>query len=246
MKIRIRFSKMGTMRFISHLDVMRYFQKVMRRAKVDILYSQGFSPHQIMSFASPLGIGQTSEGEYVDIEVGQTGSSSQMVERLNQEMADGFQIISFRRLPDTGKTNAMATISAADYRVRLHPEDLLNRRDYGTIWDAFLHQDSILVCRKTKSREEEINIRPMIREARWQEDGSFFLRLDAGSARNLKPETVWEGFLRYSEANAFLPPELLSLGGGSLPSRLRIHRLDLYGEKEGMLTSLEEFGEEIL
>ena len=124
MKIRIRFSKMGTMRFISHLDVMRYFQKVMRRAKVDILYSQGFSPHQIMSFASPLGIGQTSEGEYVDIEVGQTGSSSQMVERLNQEMADGFQIISFRRLPDTGKTKAMATISAADYRVRLHPEDL--------------------------------------------------------------------------------------------------------------------------
>ena len=54
MKIRIKFQKQGTVRFIGHLDVMRYFQKVMRRAEVDIRYSEGFSPHQIMSFASPL------------------------------------------------------------------------------------------------------------------------------------------------------------------------------------------------
>ena len=57
MKIRIKFQKQGTVRFIGHLDVMRYFQKVMRRAEVDIRYSEGFSPHQIMSFASPLSVG---------------------------------------------------------------------------------------------------------------------------------------------------------------------------------------------
>ena len=69
MKIRIKFTKTGHLRFIGHLDVMRYFQKLMRRANVDIRYSEGFSPHQIMSFAQPLGVGDTSEGEYVDIEV---------------------------------------------------------------------------------------------------------------------------------------------------------------------------------
>ena len=68
MKIRIKFSKQGAMKFIGHLDTMRYFQKVMRRADVDIRYSEGFSPHQIMSFAAPLGVGITSNGEYVDIE----------------------------------------------------------------------------------------------------------------------------------------------------------------------------------
>ena len=67
MKIRIKFRKYGIMKFIGHLDIMRYFQKAMRRAEVEISYSQGFSPHQIMSFASPLGIGLTSEGEYMDI-----------------------------------------------------------------------------------------------------------------------------------------------------------------------------------
>ena len=69
MKIRIKFRKYGTMKFIGHLDVMRYFQKAIRRAEVNIRYSEGFSPHQIMSFAAPLGVGITSKGEYVDIEV---------------------------------------------------------------------------------------------------------------------------------------------------------------------------------
>ena len=82
MKIRIKFAKQGTMKFIGHLDVMRYFQKAMRRADVDIRYSEGFSPHQIMSFASPLGVGLTSVGEYMDIEVHSTDSSAEMERRL--------------------------------------------------------------------------------------------------------------------------------------------------------------------
>ena len=67
MKVRVKFSKYGPVKFIGHLDVMRYFQKAIRRADIDILYSEGYSPHQIMSFASPLGLGITSEGEYMDI-----------------------------------------------------------------------------------------------------------------------------------------------------------------------------------
>ena len=62
MKIRIKFSKVGHLKYIGHLDIMGCFQKVMRRSEVDIAYSAGFSPHQIMSFASPLGLGLTSDG----------------------------------------------------------------------------------------------------------------------------------------------------------------------------------------
>lgn len=67
MKIRIKFRKYGTMKFIGHLDVMRFFQKAIRRAGIPIAYTEGFSPHQIMSFAAPLGVGLTSDGEYLDI-----------------------------------------------------------------------------------------------------------------------------------------------------------------------------------
>ena len=69
MKVRIKFAKSGAMRFIGHLDVMRFFQKAIRRAGIDVAYSEGFSPHQIMSFAAPLGVGLCSNGEYMDIEV---------------------------------------------------------------------------------------------------------------------------------------------------------------------------------
>ena len=98
MKIRIKFRKYGTMKFIGHLDVMRYFQKAIRRAEVNIRYSEGFSPHQIMSFAAPLGVGITSKGEYVDIEVLDTENSKKMVDRLNAVMSEGFEILEYKLL----------------------------------------------------------------------------------------------------------------------------------------------------
>ena len=88
MKIRIKFAKEGEMKFIGHLDMMRYFQKVMRRANVNIRYSEGFSPHQIMSFAAPLGVGLTSRGEYVDIEALSKDSSQEMLRRINAAMTE--------------------------------------------------------------------------------------------------------------------------------------------------------------
>ena len=89
MKIRIRFEKHGVMKFVGHLDMMRYFQKAMRRAGIDIRYSEGFSPHQIMSFAAPLGVGITSNGEYLDIEVNSSRSSEESMRALNDTMVEG-------------------------------------------------------------------------------------------------------------------------------------------------------------
>ena len=81
MRLRIKFRKYGPVRFIGHLDVMRFFQKAIRRAGIDVAYSGGFSPHQIMSFASPLGVGLESDGEYLDIEVSACASSAECVKR---------------------------------------------------------------------------------------------------------------------------------------------------------------------
>ena len=68
-KIRIKYVKSGVLKYIGHLDLMRFFQKAFKRAGVDVAYSQGFSPHQLMSFAAPLALGVTSEGEYFDAEL---------------------------------------------------------------------------------------------------------------------------------------------------------------------------------
>ena len=105
------------MKFIGHLDIMRYFQKAIRRADIDIAYSEGFSPHMIMSFAAPLGVGLTSEGEYVDLQVNSCVSSKAAVDALNSVMVEGMEVVSFKLLPETVK-NAMASVAAADYFVK--------------------------------------------------------------------------------------------------------------------------------
>ena len=97
MRLRIKFRKYGPVRFIGHLDVMRFFQKAIRRAGIDVAYSGGFSPHQIMSFAAPLGVGLTSEGEYVDLQVNSCTSSKAAVAAFQKCLEDGGITATVRR-----------------------------------------------------------------------------------------------------------------------------------------------------
>ena len=99
MKLRIKFKKYGAVRFIGHLDVMRFFQKAIRRAQIDVVYTAGFSPHQVMTFAAPLGVGLTSNGEYMDIEVNSIHSCEDVMERLNEAGVPAIEMVSVRILP---------------------------------------------------------------------------------------------------------------------------------------------------
>ena len=107
MKARIKFKKYGALRFIGHLDVMRFFQKAIRRAHIPIAYTGGYSPHMIMSFANPLGIGITSEGEYFDIELKESISSA---EDYLLDLVPG-------TLPDDWETQMDAFLAQSEIRI---------------------------------------------------------------------------------------------------------------------------------
>lgn len=207
MKIRIKFSKYGVMRFIGHLDMMRYFQKAMRRAEIDIAYTEGFSPHQIMSFAAPLGTGLTSDGEYLDIEVRATKSSKEALEALNQVMADGVWVTEYKLLPE-GTKNAMSSVVAADYlvyfkepsknpfggRVKDGPESGTSLPE---AIEGFLNgQEQICITKQTKKSERTMDLKPLIYEMKALEESagkegnlslnlSFQLNLSLHLNRNL-------------------------------------------------------------
>ena len=193
MKIRMKFRKQGPLKFIGHLDILRYFQKVMRRADVDICYSEGFSPHQIMSFAAPLGVGLLSNGEYVDIEVNETKDSKTMIARINAANAEGFEVVSYRRLPDSVK-NAMSMVAAADYKVWFkegyEPEDIEGL--FAQLLE-FLSQEKMDIIKKTKKGEKDMDIKPFIYEYSI-EGQEIFMKLSTGSQTNIKPELVLEAF----------------------------------------------------
>ena len=176
MKARIKFRKYGVLRFIGHLDVMRFFQKLMRRADIPIAFTGGYSPHMIMSFASPLGIGLTSDGEYLDIELTAPVDSLEAVKRMNKECAEGIEVISIRQIPDEKKMTGMTILAAADYLVSVKEGTLPENWKEG--FSDFMAQKEIRVIKQTKRSEREVDIRPLI--YRWEIRGeSIFLQLAA-------------------------------------------------------------------
>ena len=121
MKLRIKYTKLGSLRFIGHLDIMRFFQKAIRRAKLDVSYSKGFSPHQMISFAAPMPLGMTSEGEYFDGEFESVTTTEDMMARLNATMPPEIQVLDIIELPDNAKPS-MAIVTASDYYIYKNEE----------------------------------------------------------------------------------------------------------------------------
>lgn len=196
MKVRIKFSKHGPVKYIGHLDILRYFQKSMRRAEVDIAYSTGFSPHQIMSFAQPLGVGMESDGDYLDIELVSHNGAKDLIDRLNSVMVPGMCIENAVELPD-GVKNAMASIAAASYNVRLKSGENFPQKAVD-IWEDFIASKEIIISKETKKNTLLVDLKPHIYEAVLKED-SFECLVDASSAGNIKSTQILEAL--YNVAN---------------------------------------------
>lgn len=269
MKIRIRFRKYGVMKFIGHLDIMRYFQKAMRRADIDIAYSEGFSPHQIMSFAAPLGVGIISDGEYLDIEVHSTRPSRESIDALNAVMVEGVEVTDYVLLPDKAK-KSMAIVAAAEYDVwyKISAGDLSCQKDScknssasgpnepaestpsserltpeeitAGIHDYYDCQDEITITKQTKKSERVVDVRPHIFEF------SLFTGEDESGA-----ETYGFHLFLSAGSEENIKPELVIedfcrfLGKPWNPYDFQIRRNDVYARTEKGFVPLNAFGEVI-
>lgn len=209
MKIRIKFAKYGTMKFIGHLDMMRFFQKAIRRANIDIRYSEGFSPHQIMSFAAPLGVGIESQGEYLDIEVNSLTTTEDMKNRLNHAMVEGVEVLAVCILPDTVK-NAMASVAAASYQLH-KKEGSFAIADLDKKLSAFYAQEHIPYTKETKKSVLELDLKqgiysleagevtvPFYEGAEKRTTQAIRMMVDASSSGNIKPTMVFEKFCEFA------------------------------------------------
>jgi radical SAM-linked protein len=228
------------MKFIGHLDIMRYFQKAMRRAEIDICYSEGFSPHQIMSFAAPLGVGITSDGEYLDIEVNSTKNSAQSIQALNDTMVEGIEIIGYVQLPEHAKT-AMSIVAAADYELSFKEEYEVpaSLEDFQKgLEDYFQKPKEVLITKQTKKSEKVMDLKQLVYHFTIKEMQGrpvFYLMVSTGSSDNLKPELVLESLFDF-------------MGLAYDSNAIQIHRKDVYAaaEESGKYISLGDMGEKIL
>jgi radical SAM-linked protein len=211
MKYCLTFEKTGNLRYISHLDLMRLFQRTFRRARFRLRYSEGFNPHPRMSFAQPLSLGYIGLGEVLEFETTEPLVPFDVPDLLNALLPPGVRVTACKELPEGRKESLSALTVSASYDLYLDgPVCLENAPE--SIVSAFLAQDSILAEKRIKKTKQNgfVEIRPLIRSFAFVErlaEGRSVYGMDvpAGSLRfravlatgpvdNLNPEVLLRAF----------------------------------------------------
>ena len=223
MNKQIIYQKTGRLRFVGHLDFMRTVHRAMRRADIPLSYSQGFNPHPHMSFASPLALGWSGEGEIMEFRIEQDMDDQVILKNLSRELPEGITIISCRTIPDK-EPPIMAKIQAAAYRIEL-PDD----RDWSSSVETFMNRPSIILKKMGKVRgrkqEIEVEVRPWIYEWKMEDPHTLYLICASGSEQNLKPDLLIYELYRQSNDEE------------KLKYSESICRVAMYGKVDGKLVN---------
>lgn len=157
---RLKYAKRKDMRFLSHLDILRFWERAFRRANIPICYSQGYHPHPKIAFGPPLPLGYESEAEYLDFQSGEL-SEDEILRRLEATLPTGIVALELKLLYNKQRS-LTAAINRIDYKI-VFPE-LIDRKLIHEGIDKFLRLNTFIVSRKTDERIQEIDISPFIQE----------------------------------------------------------------------------------
>lgn len=171
--VRIRFSKLGRLRYISHLDLCRTMVTAMVRAKIPMWYTEGFNPHPKMVFTQPLPLFAESECEYLDIKIVEPMSHSEIKKRLSAAFTPELYISDVY-----APQSKFSDIAYAEYRIQTKGFDR----------DLLLGAGELCAVKRGKDGvEKRVDIRPQIRSASVS-DGAVRAVLSASADRYLNPE----------------------------------------------------------
>lgn len=185
MRVLMRFQKNDEVKYISHLDMQRLFQRALRRAKLPCAYSQGFNPHLLISFAAALPVGVCSECEYVEFQLEKYVHPLECMKRLNEVLPTGVKVVNAIE-PKDNYPNVGSVIILAEYT--LTPQ---TKGYYSAVLSAILAKDTIEIEKKTKKGMAMVNVRPMIHRLS-QVDGNIKATLSCSNSENLRADKLQE------------------------------------------------------
>ncbi|MBP3888805.1 MAG: DUF2344 domain-containing protein [Cellulosilyticum sp.] len=196
MKVRLKFSKTGKVKYVGHLDTMRMFQRAIKVAELPVSYSQGFSPHSLVYFALPLAVGMSSEGEYMEIVLDYDVPVDEVKERLQNVLVQGIEIIDAYEIE--GKTSSlMSLVQGADYSIVLTcPENPEITAE--CLQEQVTMSEELIVLKKGKKGIAPVDIKPLILKSAFTQDEERIkidLQVYAGSSKNLNPDLFVKALL---------------------------------------------------
>ena len=180
-RLRVRFSKEGDLRFLSHHNLMKVFERALRRSGLPIRISGGFNPRPRISFPLALGVGVKAKNELMEFELSRWIKPSEVREHLVQELPKGIEIKSVEAV--SPRKNAI--ISEVFYEVgpitpgQLDPERL----------KSLLYQREIIASRVRKGRPKQVNVRPFIKNLRLL-GGKLYMHMAVTSSGTARPAEV--------------------------------------------------------
>jgi len=156
-RVRLRIGRAGGARFLSHLETMTAWLRALRRIKAPMAYSQGFHAHPKLTFNTAFPVGESSVGDYMDVELTEPVDVIQFAEALRQTVPVGFHVFSSKEVPV--RTPAlMSIVEGGAYRITtpLPPAVMKTRVD------ALMSQPTLEIDRRTKKKWRTIDVRPML------------------------------------------------------------------------------------
>jgi radical SAM-linked protein len=223
----LRFYKKGNMRFISHLDLARLFKRAVRKGRIDVCFSNGFNPHELVNIVQPLSLGYESESEYFEIDTLAACEPSELAETLNEAMPEGLKFF------DPVQTERTSDNLSNKTRYALY-EAVFGLKNDVCMPDPkqFLDQERIFITKKDKKTKKPVekDIKAFINElsADVREDGTVVLKMMLRCASNetLNPGKLLQSLFKYYNLDVNIED-------------CRITRIDLYAEDDqGRLVSL--------
>ncbi len=227
MRVRLKFTKQGPVKYVGHLDTMRLFQRAIKVAGIPVAYSQGFSPHSLVYFALPLGVGVSSTGEYMEIVTAEEINPEVVAARLNEVLVEGISILDAWQVEDKGDS-LMSLVVAADYDIRLILEEN-DSLSVGLLKERLSDSSELIVMKKGKKGIKPVDIKPLILSCDIveHEDGIHIQsKVLAGSSQNLNPELL---------VNALIEDDVKSY-------EIQVTRNEMYTEGNQGYQAIDTFG----
>lgn len=224
MRYMLKFTKEESIKFTSHLDMVRMFKRAFQRSGIRLNYSAGFNPHPKMTIAQPLSLGYTSVGEWIEFETVEDLNADDLKARLAAVLPSGIKLLEINAMKPEEKPLA-SRCKAAEYTIALnldqsltHDDGMLSERKARLIADPqaeeFLQQPMILVQKKSKKHKDaaEVDIKSMIHYMNvCIVDNNIFIstELAAGSNQNLSPELLLDAFRTFYQLD--IPRETIEV-----------------------------------
>ncbi|MXV80573.1 MAG: DUF2344 domain-containing protein [Chloroflexi bacterium] len=213
-RIHIRFAAEGPLRYVSHLDLMRVWERVFKRARLPLATSHGFSPRPKIALAAPLAVGVTSEAELLDVLLTERVKLAETMHRLSGELTPGLRILELREGP-LKQASLQSMLRAACFVVEA--EDFRSQAEWQEAIDQLMARAEIPWSHQRGKETKSYDLRPLILEI------SLIGVVDGVATLSMR--------LRNDERGAGRPEQvMLALGATEEPTRIHRTAIELAGE----------------